>query len=40
MQERRFADQIDRGYELINHNYHPAQLFSYELHNKHIRKQN
>lgn len=40
MQERRFADQIDRDYELLSHNYHPAQLFSYELHNKYIRKQN
>ena len=40
IQERRFADQIDRDYELLNHNYHPYQLFTYELANKHIRKQN
>ena len=39
-QERRFADQIDRDYELLSHNYHPMQLFGYELANKHIRKQN
>jgi hypothetical protein len=25
---------------LLSHNYHPVQLFSYELHNKYIRKQN
>jgi len=34
------ADQIDREYELYNHNYHPVQLFTYELHNKFIRRQN
>ena len=34
------ADQIDRDYELISHIYHPFQLFSYELQNKYIRKQN
>jgi hypothetical protein len=34
------ADQIDRDYELLSHNYHPMQLFTYELHNKQIRKQN
>ena len=34
------ADQIDRDYELISHNYHPFQLFAYELQNKYIRKQN
>jgi hypothetical protein len=34
------ADQIDRDYELLSHNYHPFQLFAYELANKQIRKQN
>lgn len=34
------ADHIDREYELVNLNYHPVQLFAYELHNKHIRSQN
>ena len=34
------ADQIDRDVELISHNYHPFQLFTYELLNKQIRKQN
>ena len=34
------ADHIDREYELVNQNYHPAQLFAYELQNKHIRNQN
>lgn len=38
--ERRMADQLDRDYELISHNYHPVQLSVYELHNKHIRKHN
>jgi len=38
--ERRFADQIDRDYELLSHNYHPIQLYTYELLNKQIRKQN
>lgn len=39
-QERRFADQIDRDYEILNHNYHPVQLYTYELLNKQIRRQN
>ena len=25
---------------MISHNYHPVQLFTYELQNKYIRKQN
>ena len=40
MKERRFADQIDRDYELLSHNYHPSQMFGYEITNKYIRKQN
>ena len=32
--ERRFADQIDRHYELISHNQHPYQLFMYEQRNR------
>ena len=39
-QEQRFADQIDRDFELVSHNYHPTQLHAYELYNKHIRKHN
>jgi hypothetical protein len=34
------ADQIDRDFELMSHNYHPVQFYTYELINKHIRKQN
>lgn len=34
------ADQIDRDVQLISYNYHPFQLFTYELLNKQIRKQN
>jgi hypothetical protein len=25
---------------LLSHNYHPLQLFTYDLHNKYIRKHN
>ncbi len=34
------ADQLDRDYELISHNYHPAQLYTYDLINARIRKDN
>ncbi len=34
------ADQLDRDYELLTHNYHPYQTFTYELRNKYIRKEN
>lgn len=33
------ADQLDRDYELIGHNYHPFQLFYYNLQNKRLRAQ-
>ena len=31
------ADQLDRDYELLTHNYHPFQTFIYELKNKRFR---
>ena len=40
MKKLRFADQIDRDYELLNHNYHPSMLFTYEMINKEIRNHN
>ena len=39
-QERRMADQLDRDYELMSYNTHPAQLFIYELRNNYIRDTN
>lgn len=38
--ERRMADQLDRDYELLSYNTHPAQLFIYELRNNYIRHVN
>ena len=38
--ERRMADQLDRDYEIMTHNYHPFQLFAYNLQNKRLREQN
>jgi len=38
--ERRFADQLDRDYELMTYNQHPAQLFMYRLHNRYLQKRN
>ncbi len=32
--ERRFADQADREFELVNQNTHPFQLALYEIANK------
>lgn len=40
IQERRMADQLDRDYELLSHNYHPFQLYAYKLQNKRLREQN
>jgi hypothetical protein len=34
------ADQLDRDYELLSYNTHPAQLFIYELRNNYIRHVN
>lgn len=34
------ADQLDRDYELLSYNTHPAQLFLYELRNNYIRHVN
>lgn len=34
------ADQLDRDYELLSYNTHPAQLFIYELRNNYIRHTN
>jgi hypothetical protein len=34
------ADQLDRDYEIMTHNYHPFQLFAYNLQNKRLREQN
>lgn len=34
------ADQLDRDYELLSYNTHPAQLFLYELRNNYIRDTN
>lgn len=34
------ADQLDRDYEIMTYNYHPAQLYLYESNNKYIRDQN
>lgn len=34
------ADQLDRDYELMSHNYHPFQLFSYKLRNQYIKEIN
>lgn len=34
------ADQLDRDYELLSYNTHPAQLFIYELRNNFIRQTN
>lgn len=34
------ADQLDRDYELLSYNTHPAQLFIYELRNNYIRDTN
>ena len=39
IKERRMADQLDRDYELLSHNYHPMQTYFYELQNKYFRKQ-
>ena len=33
------ADQLDRDYELLSHNYHPFQNFIYEHNNKYFRKE-
>merc|ERR1711907_458440 len=38
--ERRFADQIDRDFELVSHNQHPYQLFAYEISNKYLEEMN
>ncbi len=34
------ADQLDRDYELLSYNTHPAQLFIYEVRNNYIRDTN
>lgn len=34
------CDQLDRDLELVTHNYHPGQLFLYDLQNKAIRENN
>lgn len=39
-QERRFADQLDRDYELMTYNQHPFQLFLYRFQNKYIKDRN
>ena len=31
------ADQLDRDYELLTHNYHPNQTYIYEVLNKFMR---
>lgn len=38
--ERRMADQLDRDYELISYNQHPAVLYMYQLQNSYIKKNN
>ena len=35
--ERRFADQLDRDFQLLSHNYHPFQLYAYKLQNKRVK---
>ncbi|KRX10326.1 hypothetical protein PPERSA_02743 [Pseudocohnilembus persalinus] len=37
--ERRFVDQLDRDFELVSYNQHPFQLFTYELNNKHVARE-
>lgn len=34
--ERRFADQVDREFELAKHNQHPYQHYIYESTNQHV----
>ena len=31
------ADQLDRDYEVMSHNYHPYQLYSYKLRNQYMK---
>ena len=31
------ADQLDRDYELMTHNYHPGQSHLHEVRNKYLR---
>eukprot|EP01017_Pseudomicrothorax_dubius_P001819 TRINITY_DN0_c666_g1_i1.p1 TRINITY_DN0_c666_g1~~TRINITY_DN0_c666_g1_i1.p1 ORF type:complete len:140 (+),score=57.45 TRINITY_DN0_c666_g1_i1:2-421(+) len=38
--ERRLADQLDRDFELVSHNTHPYQLFTYESNNRYLAKEN
>ena len=38
--ERRMVDQLDRDFELVSHNQHPYQLFTYEAHNKYLAREN
>lgn len=38
--ERRFIDQLDRDFELVSHNQHPYQLFTYTLRNEHLQWKN
>jgi len=38
--ERRFADQIDRDFELVSYNTHPFQLFTYEVNNRFLPQEN
>lgn len=34
------ADQLDRDYELISYNQHPAVLSMFQLQNKYLKKKN
>jgi len=38
--ERRLVDQLDRDFELVSYNTHPFQLFTYEVNNRYIQKEN
>lgn len=34
------ASHLDRNFELMSHNYHPFQLYAYNLQNKRLREDN
>lgn len=33
------VDQLDRDFELVSHNTHPFQMFTYEMNNRFIAKE-
>jgi hypothetical protein len=38
--ERRLVDQLDRDVEIASYNYHPFQLFTYEVYNRNLAIEN